>query len=141
MCEPTTIAIATTALSAGTSLYGAKKQQEALEDSGKFNAKISKINENLALSSADDAIIAGQQKEMVNRINTRQLVSDQRTGFAASGVVVDEGTASDVVDAAIAFGELDALIIRDNAERESESFKLEAESLALGGSLASGRTR
>jgi len=141
MCEPTTIAIAATALSAGTTIYGAKRQQEALKDSGKFNAQINKINENLAHQSANDALVAGQQKESIRRLNTRQLVSDQRTGFAASGVVVGEGTTADVIDSAIALGELDALIIRDNALRESEAFELEAESRALGGGLATARTQ
>lgn len=139
MCDPGTVALTFSVLSAGATVYGAQKQYEAAGKAGVFNSQIAKINEKLALQSADDAIIRGAQKESASRVNTAQLIGSQRAAIAASGIVVGEGTTADIIDQAVALGELDALIIRDNALRESEAFRLEAESARLGGGLSISR--
>ena len=141
MCDPVTVSVIATLASAGTTVYGAQKQKNSIRKSGKFNQEVSAINESLALGSASNSLIKGQQLETISRVNTEQLVANQRTGFASSGIVVGEGSSADIIDQSIALGELDALIIRDNAVRESDSFKREAEAIRLGGELAESRTK
>jgi len=53
--------------------------------------------------------------------------------------VVDEGSAADIIEASIAIGELDSVIIRDNARKRSDAFKLEAEGSRLGSQLSTSR--
>ena len=133
MPDPVTIM----AILSGTSKgFGAVGAYQAAGQEAAFNSGIAKINRTLALQSADDAIIQGQQKEAIKRVDTAKLVGQQRTGFAASGVVVDSGSAASVVEESIALGELDAQIIRNNAERDAFGFELEAESERLKGKLA-----
>lgn len=123
-------------LSATSSAAGAVGSYAAAGEEEAFNSEISKINRSLALQSADDALIKGQQTETLKRVDSAKVIGKQRSGFSASGVVVGEGSAADVIDQSIALGELDALIIRDNALRESNAFELEAESARLQGDLA-----
>lgn len=136
MPDPVTIM---TILSAGSKVAGAAGAYKSAGEEAAFNSGIARINRKLALQSADDAIIQGQQKESMKRVDTARLVGQQRTGFAASGVVVDSGSAASVVEESIALGELDAQIIRNNAERTAFGFELEAESERLKGGLARSR--
>ncbi len=136
MPDPFTVLTILSAASKGASAIG--DYQSAGEEEA-FNSGIAEINRTLALQSADDAIIKGQQRETMKRIDTAKLAGRQRVGFAASGVVVDEGSADAILDETLALGELDAQIIRNNAEREALAFETQAEGERLKGELAESR--
>lgn len=118
MCEPVTgISLATwgiiasaagTAVSAGAAIVGAQAQA----DQARSQARVSKF-------LAQDAIDRGRREERAERERMQRILGMQRAAFGASGAVVDVGSALDVLEDTAYFGELDALTIRANAEREA----------------------
>ena len=114
MCEPTTILlIASTVIAAG----GAVAQGVAANNAGKANARVQEI-------MAADAIKRGNADEASQRRITKSALGKQRARFAASGAEANTGSAAEIQADTAEFGELDALRIRNNAEREA--FALEA---------------
>lgn len=128
-----------TIVSAGLNMAGRNIEANAAKAEAAFNSQIAKVNRQLAIESGLQALIKGQQKESIRKYDTRQLVSAQTAAFGASGVVVNEGTAADVIATSELMGELDAAIIRDNAEKEKRAYDLQAEGYRLEGKLAKAR--
>lgn len=119
MCEPVTI---TTALAIAAAGYSAKAQYEQ----GKYQSKVSKNNAIIKNQLAADAISRGRVAEDNKRMQVAQAKSMQRAKFGASGVDVNMGSASDIQADTAMIGELDALTIRNNAEREAYGFRVGA---------------
>lgn len=117
MCEPTsaTLLIASTAIGAAGTIYSGIAQKQAADTRAK-----------LAERQADDALERGRQEEERSRERTSDLIGRQRAGFAASGVATDTGTPLSVQANTSGLGERDALIIRQNAEREATSLRNQA---------------
>lgn len=105
---------------AATSAVGAVKQGNAAKKQNDFNAGI-------ADAQATDALARGREDEDRFRTEARRIRGSQRSALAASGVEVDSGSALDVQADAASLGELDALTIRHNAEREAWGFRVDAE--------------
>lgn len=145
MCEPTTImmgvSLAATAVGTMVSMQQQQAQGRALAQQAQYRAAVAQNNQVLAERAAQDAIQRGGVEESRSRMETNRLIGRQRAALAASGQVVDTGSALSIVGDTAALGELDAQTIRSNAEREALGFRIkgmdfEAES-AL--SQASGR--
>ena len=116
ICEPIsgtagTIAIVATVASAVVGAAGAYLGAQAQADAAHQQAKVSGY-------LARDAILRGRREEQAERERVRRILGMQRAAFGASGGVVDVGSALDVLEDTAYFGELDALTIRANAERE-----------------------
>ena len=94
-----------------------------------YQAKIDDNNRKVAEWKAADAIARGKKEESSHRIKVAALKGRQRSALAASGVVVDSGSALDILADTAALGELDALTIRSNAEREAYEHKVTASNL------------
>jgi hypothetical protein len=122
----------------GTVLQGYQAQQ-----TNKANAAIQEI-------AAADAIDRGHAEEAVVRRQVAAFMGTQRTQIAASGVEMDSGSPSDLLADTAMLGELDALTVRNNAQREAffpsanaEIFRNEADNavptaiLNAGGQVAS----
>lgn len=139
MCDPVTatIVVATTLAAAGsiTAGVGAFKQ-------GQFQNEMAQSNAQLARFQADDAINRGNLAEAESRRRTEQLKGSQQSALAANNVVLGEGSALDILQSTAELGELDALTIRNNAEREAAGFSFSGASQIAGGKLAAqqGRT-
>jgi len=120
MCEPVTILAATAAV---TSAVGAGLGAVSANNQAQYQAQVAKNNAKLADRAAADAIARGAVAEQNQRSKTRQQLAAFRASAAARGVAVDEGSALDVQETGQALGNLDALTIRSNAEREALGFK------------------
>ncbi|MHA2064249.1 MAG: virion core protein, T7 gp14 family [Candidatus Thorarchaeota archaeon] len=107
----------------GVMAYSSQKQQSAQL---KYQSQVASNNQKIAEIKAADAINRGELEERKHRIQLAQLIGEQRAGAAASGVLVDEGSALDVVLDTASIGELEALTIRSNAEREALGFRQQA---------------
>jgi hypothetical protein len=94
---------------------------------GRYQAQVEEENRKQGLIAAADAIQRGDVEETAQRTRTRLLISEQRAKFAASGIDVSQGTPIDVTSDTAAFGEMDALTIRSNAQREAWGYVAEAE--------------
>lgn len=119
------IVAATTIAGAGVAAYGAYQQGVAAQQQADYQAAVAKNNSILAQRAADDARERGSIEEAQQRLRTRQLIGASRASAAGRGVLVDAGSAA-LTQADIAqIGELDALTIRNNAEREALGFEAE----------------
>ena len=123
MCEPTTIAMVGIAV---LGAVAAKKQGDAAAAAGSANAQISMNNSVIQQRSADDARVRGKDDADTKRIETRLLIGRQRAALAANGVLVDDGSALDLTTDTAETGELDALMVLNNAEREATAFEYRA---------------
>lgn len=123
MCDPVSIAVTATAIMAGSSIYqGYTQRKEA-----SYSAKISRNNATIQDRLAEDAIVRGDKREALMRRKIAAFAGSQRAALAASGVNVDTGSASLLAADTLAQGELDALSIRDAAEREAWGYRSRAE--------------
>lgn len=94
-----------------------------------FNAQVAELQ-------AQDALGRGQDEESRFRTSVRGLLGSQRAGFGGQGVDVGFGSAADVQADAAYLGELDALQIRTNAQREAWGLEVQAEDLRAGAATA-----
>lgn len=99
----------------------------AAERQGNYEGDMLDLNAGLAEQSAADATARGRQAETRQRRGMRQLAGAQRAALGASGVVLDSGSALDVVQNDQALGEFDALTIRNNAAREAWGYTVQAD--------------
>jgi hypothetical protein len=132
------IGVVGSVLGIGSSLLGAAgaaQQSAANQQAFKYRAAIAKRNQEIAgIAAAEarsrgeiqatDAIARGIQSESQQRSRVSRLIGEQRVALAASGVSVDAGTAGDIQADTAALGELDALTIRANTEREVRALRL-----------------
>ena len=134
-------AVSTATQLAGTALstFGAYQQGQAASDAAEYNAAVARNNNIIAGQLATDALARGKIKEKQQRLLTERLKGKQRTAIASSGIVVDEGTALDVLMETAELGELDALTIRSNAEREAHGFRVRGRSFASQADLLEAR--
>lgn len=130
MCEPTsaTLAIASLAASAvGTaaSIYGQVQAGKAAQGQANYQAAVARNNAIIAERNAADAEKRGEIAETRQRQQVAQLAGRQRATLAGNGVVIDEGSALDITTDTAGFGELDALTVRNNADREAYRARVE----------------
>lgn len=104
---------------------------------GSANRRISRVNERMSEMQAKDAISRGKEAEDRLRRDVKQLIGTQKSAYAAQGVDVGVGgdSASTVMADTAALGELDALMIRNNARREAFGFRMQGISQAGQASL------
>ena len=123
MCTPIASMIMT---GVGTimQMQSARAQGQAEQQRYDYQAKVNENNKQIAEWQAQDSIDRGSVKEKQHRIKVSQLKGTQRSVLAASGVVVDDGSALDILGDTAELGELDALTIRSNAEREAYDYKV-----------------
>lgn len=128
--------IATTILGAGLSIKGQKQEAAATKASAEYQAGILRSNQELAEREAVDAIDRGEINVRNQRMSVRQLIGRQRAVLAANGVLVDSGSALDIVSETAALGTEDILTLRMNAEREADSYRLQAKNAGEGAAYA-----
>jgi hypothetical protein len=137
MTEPVTagLFVASTALQA----FGQHKQISAQNQANDYNAQVLRNNAALGEQSAlieeqkaSQAREAGRVQEKGFRERAERLKGTQRAGFAASGVVVDEGSALAVAEDTAELTELDALNIRHNAELQAFDYEMNAYNERIG---------
>jgi len=148
MCEPTTLAIAglaATAISTGAGIVGNISAGNQAQQQAAYQAGVARNNQILAERAAQDALARGKIEEGQARDKTRQLIGLQRAALAGNGVLIDTGSALNITADTAGIGELDALTIRSNAEREASGYRAqgmnyEAEAAMLRASGKSSKT-
>ena len=108
MCDPVTLTIIGATLLAG----GQVAQGVAAKKAGDANARIQTI-------MANDAIERGRAAEASKRRETAARKGRQAAVFGASGAEINTGSSLEILADTAQFGELDALRIRNNAEKEA----------------------
>jgi len=127
MCELMTImAVAGAAASAAGAGMGAAAQNSQLQ----FQAQVAKNNEKYSKWMAADAESRGSKEEDKQRERTGLIIGAQRASLGASGTDVNEGSALDLQVDAATLGEMDAITIRNNANREAWGHRVQASNFA-----------
>ncbi len=112
MCEPTTwIMVAGAVVSAFSSVQKGRSANKV----GAANARVQTI-------MAQDAIDRGEADEASQRRKTAAFKGRQAAVFGASGGEINTGSSAGILADTAEFGELDALRVRSNAEREAFGF-------------------
>lgn len=96
---------------------------DAATGQANYNAQVARNNKIIADNSAADARERGALEATQQREASKQLQGKQRASLAGHGVTVDQDSALDLVADTAAVGELDALTIASNAEREALGFE------------------
>lgn len=108
MCDPVIWTIIGTTVLAG----GQIAQGQAARKAGDANARIQTI-------MAEDALERGRAREASKRRETAARKGRQAAVFGASGAEINTGSSLEILADTAQFGELDALRIRNNAEKEA----------------------
>lgn len=122
--------ISATTLLAGASLgltaIGTGVQTAGILSQAKHRQRILRRNAALAEEQAEDAKKRGREAETRHRMAVLQLSGRATTAMAASGVEIGSGTPASLLEEIDVMGELDALTIRSNAEREAWGYRAQA---------------
>ncbi|EPY03485.1 hypothetical protein [Magnetospirillum fulvum] len=119
-------AVAISVISAGMSAYGQMQQGEQQKKMADYQAAVGEQNAKISDRAAQDAEERGRVAEQQQRLKTSQMIGTQRSALASGGVQVDSGSALDVVADSAMLGEMDALTVRQNAEREAYQYRVQA---------------
>lgn len=129
--------------SAAVGAVGAIQQGNAAAASAKYQAQVNENNAILAQRNAEDARKRGAVEEDEHRRKVAALQGRQTAVMAANGLDVTSGSPLDILADTGQMGELDALTIRNNSEREAlgyqaqgMNFKAEANLDRMRGSAA-----
>lgn len=116
------LTIASTALSAGAAIYGGVAANQA----GKYQAKVANMNAAQADRNAQNALIAGNEKESRLKMQVGRTIASQRAAEAANGVDVDIGSAVDIANSSQLEGAADAATLHWQAMQEAFGYSQEA---------------
>lgn len=142
MCEPTTLAIASlavTALSGAASAYGSYQQGQAAQAQANYQAAVARNNQILAEREAQAALVRGEREQEAVRLKAANLKGRQLAALAGAGVVVGSGGANQIVADTAMFSKFDQLTIRSNAEREALGYRTQGMNFAAEADLAKAR--
>jgi len=134
MCSPTLALMAVgTVLSAAGQMQQASAQAAAVKAQARDNQTIANYNADVAENNAiinnraaKDASQRGADEAGEHRDLVKRLTSTETAKGGSSGLLTGKGTSADVEKASIEFGEMDALTISNNAEREAYGYKIGA---------------
>jgi hypothetical protein len=123
VCEPTTIALATSAVLAAGSAY---VQYDTNKQAGKVQEAIAENNARLAADDAANALAMGDRESEQQAWRTRAILGQQRAAIAAQGIDASMGTPLELLGETAMFGEVDQQTIRLNAARNAWGFRAES---------------
>lgn len=102
--------------------YGAMAfQKGALQ----YQANVDELNGRAADWAAEDALVRGEMAASDVRRRTRQIRGTQIASLAASNLDLTQGSPLAILEDTTYFGDLDEQTVRDNAQRESYSLKMQ----------------
>lgn len=123
MCDATT---AVMAFGAVVSAYGQYQQGRSAQEAANYNAAVSRNNQKVSMWQAEDARQRGAEEARRQRIKTRGLIGQQKSALASNGIALDVGSPLELLIETAENGELDALTIEANAEREAYGHEVRA---------------
>jgi hypothetical protein len=130
VCEPTTIALAATAIAGGLTAKGQYDQGQVAKQVGRNNQIMAEYAAQDAQKRAGEDAIRIQQK-------AAQIKGSQRATMAAKGLDLGVGTAAELQDQTDFFGATDAATTRDNGNRGAWSARASGAAAKAQGDAAS----
>jgi hypothetical protein len=130
------VAIGAMVVGAAAAAYGAYRSTQAQKASATYNAKVQEQNAKLAELQAQDTEARGRLEEDAYRKRLGQAQGAQLNALAATGVQLGSGSALDLQQDLRTAGDLDALSIRMNTQREAYAQRLGGTSALAEAALA-----
>lgn len=114
-------------------------QQKSAADIGQASA----LTQNAAYlnRAANDARYRGVVDADTQRVQTQNLIGTQRAAMAGNGGQVDDGSNAMIQQDTAQYGELDAMIISNNAAREAYGYEVQAGSNLSNASTLKGNAK
>ena len=112
-------AVAAAAIGGGVSAYAQVSSAGAQKDAQDYNAKV-------ASNNALDAEQRGAQAAADHKQKVRELIATQTAAAGASGVDTASGTAGQIATETAGTGELDALRMINNAQRQASGLQAQS---------------
>ncbi len=116
-------------------LIGNLAKAEAQKAQAEFERRDFQFRQKVADRQAVDAIRRGQLRAAAARRKSKKTIGAQRAALAAQGIEIG-GSALDLLDESTVIGELNQMMIRDNAAREALGLNLNSVSLGLRADVA-----
>lgn len=113
------------AASAGMQTVGSYYSSLSEKRNLKLQAALAETNAKIADSNARNALYAGEKQEQQSRLESAQLKSRQRVGYASGGVDLSSDTAVATLTSTDVLGEIDANQIKANALRGAWGHRME----------------
>jgi hypothetical protein len=132
MCGVPALMIASTIASVGGTLMAGNAAAAAAN----YNAQIGQQNALFAEERARDALERGKLEEERVRREGTLVRKGQEARYGAAGIDIGFGSPLDAIISSATQAELDALTVRENANREAEDFEKEAWSYRAGAELS-----
>lgn len=101
----------------------AENERVTIRASIDFQRMISLENQATFSRKIQETYEEGDLTERIHFKQIRSLSASQRASFASNGILINEGSALDILGDTAAQGETDAILIRSNVERKAQSFK------------------
>jgi len=115
---------------------GAAMQANAQQQSDKYQAQIEGNNASLAVEQRSAAIQQGQAQAMQQEYQAAQVLGDQKANLAANGVVLNSGSAIDLLATTKFLNAQDVNTIQSNAARQAWGYGVDAANSQAAGGLA-----
>lgn len=125
-----TVGAAASLVGGAVSALGSVETASAQEKAAQYQAQVAANNQKLATQNAAQAEAAGSTAVEQQGLKTKAEVGAIKAAQAASNIDVNQGSAVDVRSSAAELGELDALTIRSNAEKQAYGYQTQAQSFA-----------
>lgn len=120
MCNPAFIPLA---ISVGSSLIqGSQQSSQMRQQAADLQRNAAYLNQ-----AANDARARGRVESDQQRVETQQAIGMQRAAQAGAGGDVNEGSNAIAQQDTAQYGELDAMIISNNAAREAYGLEVQAD--------------
>lgn len=136
MCELATIAAVA---SIGGTIMGAMGQiqhGQAAKSAAEYNAAVARNNQVIAERQAQDALKRGEIAESEQRRKNQAILGSQKAAMGANGLEIGSGSNLDILGDTAQFGELDALTIKSNAQREAYGYRVQGMNFGAEAGLA-----
>ena len=114
------------AIPAALAIGGGILKGVGAKQAGDANAAIDNSNAAIASQAAGVALENGQQQAGMRAMQGSRLAGAQKTGFAASGVATNAGSALDVLGNTAAVSKQDQDVIQNNAARTAWGYNAQA---------------
>ena len=118
-----TIGTALNVASTGLGALSSIQQGQAQAARAETQAQLQRRNQKIAQQRAEDRRELGEIEADRRRRQADLQIGTQKSTLAGRGVRIDTGTPQDVFEGTAEFGELDALTLRNNAERDALRFE------------------
>jgi len=119
MCDMATAGLIMSVVGTGASMLGQQQAASQKASEANYKAAVDRNNAIIANRNAEDARKRGELAANQQRQKSKALQGSQKAALAAAGVLVGADSALVLEADTAALGELDALTIRGNAEREA----------------------